>query len=120
MKKKILSFFILFFGDVFSQDFSIGFIYSNLLTSKNYESVSIYSLEGEYEFLENTLSAGFAASYIDARINNNFIKNPPQDNPIENTFKLGLQGKYFPYFYKNDSFTIKPYIGIELGLYTST
>ena len=90
MKESIV-FLILIFGNVFSQDFSIGFNYSNLLTSKNYESVSIYSLEGEYEFLENTLSAGFAASYIDASINNNFIKNPSQDNPVENTFHIFIK-----------------------------
>lgn len=115
--KFVFIFLFLISNKLFSQDFSLGFNYSGLLTGNNYESVSFYNLEGEYEFIPNTLSAGLSATISDTRINKSFIKNSPHKDVYEGSFKLGVQAKYFPYLINIDSFVIKPFIGIELGVY---
>ncbi len=113
--KKYSIIFLFSISNIFAQNFSVGFDYSGLINGKNYESASLYTLEGEYEFIPNTLSAGFSASLSDTRINKFFIKNPPPENAYENSLKLCIQAKHFLFLLKNDSFTFKPYIGIELG-----
>lgn len=116
MKHNIIIIFFLNTFLIYGQNFSFGFNYSGLLTGKNYESVSFYALEVEYAFIPNTLSAGFLASASDTRINKLFIKYSPPVNPYEGSLKMGVQAKYFPFLLKEDSFTFKPYIGIELGI----
>lgn len=121
MRKLALTILMLFFsGIVFAQNFSVSLNYFGLITGKNYESASMYTFEGDYEFIENTLSAGFSASIIDSRINKTFIKNPSPDDPYETSFKLGIQAKYFPFLLKEESISLKPFVGIELGVYNTS
>jgi len=115
--KNIILFILIPTCSFLAQDFSVGFNYSRLITGKNYVSASLYTLEAEYEFIPNTLSAGFSASGSDTRINKSFIKNPPPDNAYGSFLKIGVQAKYFPFLLKTNSFTLKPYVGIELGVY---
>lgn len=120
MKTKIVICILLIFStQLLSQDFSVGFNYSGLISGKNYESLSFYNLEAEYEFMKNILSAGLSATVSDSRINKSFIKNPPPDDPYESSLKVGVQTKYFPYIIRIDSLIIKPFIGIEMGIYNS-
>lgn len=118
MKKSFL-FLMLMFGLLNAQELSVGFNYSGLISAANYESISLYTLETDIEFIKNKLSVGLAASVSDSRITKTFIKNPPPDHPFEYSFKLGILTKYYPIFYQNGSFTLKPYIGVELGLYST-
>lgn len=104
-----------------AQNFSMGFTYSDVLSSKNYASSSVYTLEGDYTILNNYLKFGLTASIVDAKIYKTFIKNPPplEIGPTELSYKLGIQIKYYPLTYSNNTSNFKPYIGLELGDYLS-
>ena len=119
MKKIFVISILLFLSkELFAQNFSSGFSYSGLISGKNYVSASFYTLEGDSPILNN-LSAGITITIIDARIYKSFIKSPPPENVYESSVKLGVQTKYFPFLFNSESFALKPYIGIELGIYNS-
>ena len=118
MKTKVVFCILLIFStQLLSQDFSVGFNYSGLISGKNYESLSFYNLEAEYEFMKDILSAGLSATSTDSRLNNKFIGNSTPREPYETSFKFGIIVKYYPYYYKNGDFTLKAFIGSEIGFY---
>lgn len=120
MKTKVVFCILLIFSSqLLSQDFFVGFNYSGLISGKNYESLSFYNLEAEYEFMKDILSASLCATVNDSRLNNKFISNPTPREPYETSYKLGVQTKYFPFLFKSGEFAVKPYLGIELGIYYS-
>ena len=104
-----------------AQNFSMGFTYSDVVSSKNYASSSVYTLEGDYAILNNYLKFGLTASIVDAKIYKTFIKNPPplEIGPTELSYKLGIQIKFYPLTFTNNTSNFKPYIGLELGDYIS-
>lgn len=114
-KSTIIIIILCLSSNIFAQKFSADLNYSGLIAGKNYESSSIYTLEGNYEIINNTLSLGISGSIIDARIKNTFITNPTPDNPIESALKLGVQCKYYPFVISFSNFKISTFAGIEIG-----
>jgi hypothetical protein len=104
-----------------AQDISIGFNYSGLLSSKNYESIDIYTIETDAEIISNTLNAGITISLFKGEILNSKTINPtPYKYIYEDTFKFGFSSKYYFYNYRNNYFGINTYFGLEFGSYLNS
>lgn len=104
------------FGSTFAQRNSIGIKYTGLISSRNYKSASLYSLEGNHKFKNYRISLGANIALLVGTVYANSINEPPPDAISELTFAVGVTVKYFPVNFESIYF-IKPFVGIDIGYY---
>ena len=119
MKYLFLLMCILFLTNITNaQNVSVGFDYSGQITSNNYESVSIYTIGGDFEFEESNLSVGVDFSAFIGEINFKTLAHPSSSLKTftESVPLIRINVKYYPSLfedYLNED--IKPYFVVAVG-----